>query len=81
MITTFRVNSLNSFPIYPTAALAMVVTLCVTPLVLIYLVTGSLYLLTTFLQFPDPPPLVTTSLIYLSMRLFFVFYFLDSTCK
>ena len=39
-------------------------------LVLIYLITESLYLLTAFIQFPQPSPLVTTYLISFPVSLF-----------
>lgn len=49
MIRTLGIDSLNNCLIHHTAVLS-VVTLCIASLVLIDLVTGSLYLLTTFLQ-------------------------------
>ena len=51
---TLRIYSLYNFPMYHTAVLAIVIMLYITSLVLIYLITESLYLLTTFLQFPLP---------------------------
>lgn len=50
-----RIYSLHIFPIYHTAVLAIVVSLYITFLVLIYIITGNLYLL-TFLQFSLLPP-------------------------
>ena len=52
---TRRIYFLNSFHIYHTAVLTVVIKLYVTSLVLIYLITGSLYLLITFMQFPLSP--------------------------
>ena len=54
---THKMYSLNSFPVYHTAVLPIVMMLYITSLVLIYLITGNLYLLTTFLQFPFPSKL------------------------
>lgn len=48
-----------NFPIYQTSVLSTVIILYITSLVVPYLVTGSLYFLNTFLQFPLPPTLVT----------------------
>ena len=44
----------------------------ITSLVCIYLITGSLHMLTTFIQFPSPSPvsLITTNLICFPMTLF-----------
>lgn len=58
-------SSFNGFPLCPTAGFTLAVMLDFTSLVLVYLRTASLYLLTTFLQFPfssDPLPLVITTL-------------------
>ena len=55
-MSSHRIYFLNMFPIHHTA----VVSIVITPLGLIYLPTGSLYLLTTFLW----PPLPTMSLIF-----------------
>ena len=55
MMRTLRSYSLNNFPIYHTVVLLIVITLYITALVLVYLITGSIYLLTTFFQFPLPP--------------------------
>ena len=60
---TPRIYSLNNFH---------TVVLYLTILVLIYLITESLYLLTAFIQFPQPPPLVTTYLISFPTSFFFV---------
>ena len=52
------------FHLYDGAALANIMMLCVTRLVLLYLVRASLYLLTIFIQFPHhlyPLPLITTN--------------------
>ena len=56
MMRTLRIYSRNNFAMYHTAVLTVVIMLYTTSLVLTYLVTGSLYLLTTFLLFPLPPP-------------------------
>ena len=53
---TLRIYSLNSCHILHPALFTIFIMLCITALVLIYLITGSLYLLTTFIQFPLPPP-------------------------
>ena len=45
---TLRIYSLNNFHVYFIALLTIVIILYITYLVLIYLITGSLYLLTTF---------------------------------
>ena len=47
--------------------------LYITSLVLTYLITGRLYFLTAFIQFPLPTPLVTANLISFSVRLFVCF--------
>ena len=59
VMRTLRIYSIRNFPICHTAVLTIVITLYIIPLVLIYLITGSVYFLTTFLQ---SQPL-TTSLI------------------
>ena len=59
MMTTLRIYSLNYFCTYHTAVFITFIMWQVTSLVLIYLLTGSLYPLTTFIQFPipsQPPP-------------------------
>ena len=63
--------SLSNFPIYHVEVLTTVIMLYITSLVFIYLITRSLYLLITFLQFPlpQPLPLVTTNLINFSINL------------
>ena len=64
---SLRIYSLN-FPIlYHIAVLTIGITVYITFLVLMYLITGNLYLLTTFLQLllPYPPPPITTYLISL----------------
>ena len=79
--------SLNNFSLYDTAVVAIVTMLYITSLVLIRLITESLYLFTTFLQFslPHPTLLLTTRLISFSVSsLFlsgFVCLFLNSTCN
>ena len=67
---TLRIYSLYNFPVYHTALLTIVIILYIISVVLIYLTTGSLYLLTAFLQFLLSPPLVTTNLISFSMSLY-----------
>ena len=59
MMRTLRLYSLNSISIYHIAVLAIVIMLYITSLTFIYLMTRSLYLLTTFpLSLPlfDPSP-------------------------
>ena len=51
VMRTLRIYSLNNFPIYHIAVLAIIIMLYITYLVLIYLITGNVLLL-TFLQFP-----------------------------
>lgn len=58
---TLRSYSLTSFHIYHTAVLATVTMLYIASLIVIYLMTGSLYLLTTFFHFPLPPPSISGS--------------------
>ena len=59
--------------------LIILIMLYITSLVLTYLITGSLYFLTTFIQFPlpntllPPPPPVITNLISFSISLFICF--------
>ena len=51
MMRTFRIYSLKNFQICHTAVLSLVIMLrCISP-VLVYLITGGLYLLTIFVQF------------------------------
>ena len=54
MMRTLRIYSLNNFQIHHTAMLTVVIILYITPLVLIYLITGSVDLLTTSIHFPLP---------------------------
>ena len=58
--------------IYDTTELIILSMLYTTSLVFIYLITGSLYLLTAFIQFlfPHPPRLVTTNLLSFSTSSF-----------
>ena len=51
-----RTLDLLNFHIKHTAVLIIFITLCITSLVLIYLIIGSLYLLIAFVQFPLSPP-------------------------
>lgn len=53
-MSDLRIYSLSNFPMYCTTVLTILVTLCITSLVLVYLATRSLCLLTTLLQFPLP---------------------------
>ena len=53
---TLRIYSLNSCHIEHTAMFILFITLYMTSLVLTYLITGILSLLTTFIQFPLPLP-------------------------
>ena len=59
--------------------LTIFITVYIASRVCVYLITGSLYLLSTFIQFhpfpPAPLPLVTTNLISFSMNLFLCFVF------
>lgn len=71
---TFGIHSFNNSPVYPTAAWALVLLLYLACPVLTYLITGCLFLLTTFLQFPHPLALATTHLVSLS-----IFFFKGST--
>lgn len=68
---TLRVYSLNNFQLYHTAVLTLLIMLYITSLVFIYLITGSLYLLTTFLQVP-PPPTPPQNIFIISVRSFSV---------
>ena len=71
---TLRIYSSNNFPIYHTIALAIVIMLYFTALVLTYLYIWTFgprnHLLP--IPFPHPPPLATTSLISFSTRFFFL---------
>ena len=63
MMKTWRIGSLN-FHIQCRAVLIIFIVLYITSLVLIYLIIGSLYLLTTFIQPPTcSPSLATTNLV------------------
>ena len=53
---TLRIYYLNNFHIQCTAVFSIFIMLYITSLILIYLITGSLYLLTVFIQVPIPPP-------------------------
>ena len=53
---TLRIYSLNQFQIYQTAVLTTIIMRYVTSPVLIYLITGGLYVLTTFIQFLNSLP-------------------------
>ena len=75
VMRTFEIYSLSNFQIYNTLLLT---TVCPHDL----LTGGSLYLLTTFIYFTQPPPmysLATTNLFSVFMSLFI--HFLDSTYK
>ena len=52
---TLRIYSLNNLPVYHTT-LTIVILLYIISLVLLYLIIGSLYLLTSFLLSPLPSP-------------------------
>lgn len=63
---TLTICSLNNYPIYQTVVLAILIMLYITSLVILYVITGRLYFLTTFLQFyflTPPTSGVITSLI------------------
>ena len=65
MMRTLKINSLN-FHIHHTAVLTIAIV-HITCLVLIYLIAGSLYLLTPFSHLPTPatmPSLVATCLYF-----------------
>ena len=49
-----RIYSLSNLQIWHTAKFTLVIMLYITSLVLIYLITKSLYLLTTFIHFHPP---------------------------
>lgn len=70
---TSRSYSLNNFPLYPTSMLTTVLMLHIMSLVHTYHTTGSLSLLSTFLQIPlkPIPPLVTKNLIPFAEPFFF----------
>ena len=79
MMRTFHIYCLSNFQLYNTVVLTPVTMVYITFPELTYLITGSLYLLTTFSHFPhpNPPPLATTNLFSVSMSS----VVLDSTCK
>ena len=54
-VRTFKIYFLSNFQIYNTVLLPMVTMLNITYLELIYLITGSVYLWTTFTHFSHPP--------------------------
>lgn len=59
VMRTIRIYSLNNFQICHTTVLSIVVTLyIIISAVLIYLITGILYLLTICIQFPTPTSLL-----------------------
>lgn len=55
------IYSLYNFPTYHIAVLVIVTILHIPSLVLLYLITGSLYVLITFLQFPFPTSLASSN--------------------
>ena len=58
---TLRIYSLNNLHVGHTEMVIMFIVLYIIPLALLYLITGSLYLLTAFIQFlPLPLPHPTT---------------------
>ena len=52
-----KIYFLNNFQAYYTLVLTTIILLCIISLVLIYLLTRNLYLLTTFMQLFFLPPL------------------------
>ena len=70
-----RIYSVSSFHLYHTAKLPVFTMLYIILLVLIYLITRSLYLLAFFLHFPPPQtlPLVTSNLFHFYIILFICF--------
>ena len=85
VMRTLRFYSLNNFPTYHRAILAIVIMLYITSLVLTYLITESLYLLITLLQFLLFPPFAYSNhksdLFFYEFGGFGFLIFLDSTCK
>lgn len=81
VMRALRTYSLRSFPVYGTASLATVILVRISSLALIYLVSGCLPLLTTFLQFAPSLTPVTTNTTSFSMCLVVVFVVSDSTCE
>ena len=56
LMRTLKIYFLSNFQIYNIVLLTLVTMLCITPPGLICLITGSLYLLTTFTNFSHSPP-------------------------
>ena len=56
MMTAFKIYSLSNFQIYNTVLLTIVTMLYITSSECIYLITGSLYLLTIFTHFSHHLP-------------------------
>ena len=86
MLRSFRVYSLTNFHMYCRAVLTVAIALYITSLVFLYLVTGSWYLWTTFLQSLLPtPPASSTQIWSLFLCIWLVFsvflLFSDSTYK
>ena len=78
-----RIYSLSNFQIWHTTKFTLVIMLYITSSVLIYLITQSLYLLTTLIQFLFPSPPISggyESDYFSSMSLFFSVS-LDSTVR
>ena len=72
---TVKTDFIYNFYMQHTAELIIFIMLYLISLMLIYLKTGSLYLLITFLQFPlcpTPPLLVTTNLFFYELVHLFV---------
>ena len=85
VMRTFK--TFSNFQVCSTALLSVVTVLCIALPWLLYLITGSLYLLITFTHFP-PPPASGNHQFVLSMSSFLFFFFLwahfffkDSKCK
>ena len=76
VVITLRIYSLNNFHMQPRAVLIIFVTLYIVSLVLIYLMTGSLYFWLPSCNFPflNPLPPVITNLISFSRSLFVCFW-------
>ena len=55
VMKTFKIYSLNNFHVKYIAVLLIFITLDIMSLVLIYFITGNVYLLTTFVHFPLSP--------------------------
>ena len=56
VMRTFRICSFSNFQIYHTVVLTIVIMMYIASPILIYLITVSLYLLTTFVPFAHPSP-------------------------